>query len=377
MLFDLPQKIGDKLVRWSMRHDFDPIVRVLERTGLRRHVLAHPLARRVLQRPSDQEWSVILNSRPCSGPATGDVELHMLVCERDALRAIWALKSFYHFSGLNPRLRIHDDGSLSPESRATLKSHFPSAELTEDAVAQGVARLEGFPMCQFFRRKHPISGKLLDVLLLARAPYVIVMDADVLWFGPSQTITDAVTRGQPFFLQARSDSYARNRHFLEAHCNLFPARGVNSGIIGYVTHEMRDWDFLEKSLSLMVNIPSELVPASLGYQHRGNRQRQTLDPIDSITWWVMEQTLYALLFGRTPNALPLPRRRDEPGPRHLFHGELRDSRTALQHFISDGAWNKFFPVGVAYLLSSGFLEAWRASATPSPVVLPPAPTEYE
>ncbi len=40
--------------------------------------------------------------------------------------------------------------------------------------------------------KHVLSRKLLDVLLAARAEYLLVMDTDVLWFSESNQILDCV-----------------------------------------------------------------------------------------------------------------------------------------------------------------------------------------
>lgn len=340
-----------------------PTLRLLDRLHLRGWALDRSWVRRLLQGRDSPEYACILESRPHEVRADADVELHMLVSEKDFLRSVWALKKFFHFSGLDPALVIHDDGSLSARSREAFRAHFVGCEIPEDASARAVAMLDGHPMCQFFRRKHVISGKLLDVLLFSRVRYLIVMDSDILWFRPSEPIAGAVERGRPFFMAAGGEGLARNRRFLEDHCGLQPARNVNSGLVGFLERELRDWPFIEQALDRMVNVPRDLVPASLGYRHFGPLPGyDPTDPVDSIVWWVMEQTLYAVLFGRCSDLVPLAGFPEDGGPRHQFTGQPIDESTAVQHFISDPFWNSFFPIGVDYLMKTGFLAAWNGLA---------------
>ena len=64
-----------------------------------------------------------------------------LTWRRDCIDLIWALKSFYHFSGVDYPLTIHD-GGLEPWQFSLLQSHFPQAAfVTMDEADQRVESL--------------------------------------------------------------------------------------------------------------------------------------------------------------------------------------------------------------------------------------------
>jgi hypothetical protein len=89
--------------------------------------------------------------------------------------------------------------------------------------------------------------------------------------------------------------------------------------------------------------------------------RQQRDPVETAVWWVMEQTIYALLFGRRADVVALSPNGSSGANGSIAHPFVNapiTPNTAAQHFISDAKWNAFFPVGVEHLLRSGFLDAW-------------------
>jgi hypothetical protein len=366
-MHSLKVRVHDALMRWRPAYR-RPLLRALDLVRLRRAVLSSDNARRILLDKDDPPYSRILDSRPHAVNTGSELELHMLLCERDVLRSIWALKSFLHLGRLDPRVVIHDDGSLSGESRDALRSHFVGCEIPENALERASELLSAHPACRFFRRKHPISGKLLDVLLFSRGRYVVVMDSDVLWFRDSPDVTACVESRRPFYVAGGAEAYVRNRRFMEEELDLHPAPNVNSGIVGFRRADFADLGFLEEALTRLVNVPRERLAASLGYRDwppQGGYDPD--DPVESMVWWVMEQTLYALLLGRSPDVVALPRRAGRTGTGHQFALAPIERTTALQHFISDARWNAFFPVGVHKLIDAGFLEAWERGR-PSPRV---------
>src|SRR6202020_1360120 len=64
-----------------------------------------------------EDYQRIYETPPIMVDTGADTELHMLICEHHAFRAMWSLKSFFHYAKLRPRLVIHDDGTLSESSR--------------------------------------------------------------------------------------------------------------------------------------------------------------------------------------------------------------------------------------------------------------------
>src|SRR5262245_27322610 len=67
----------------------------------------------------------ILATPPIPCPPDASLEVHVQVCRRDCLNALWTLKTFAHFSAEPFRLVLLEDGSLRDVDRARLQSHFP------------------------------------------------------------------------------------------------------------------------------------------------------------------------------------------------------------------------------------------------------------
>jgi len=306
-------------------------------------------------------------------PAQSDVELHMLVSERDFLRSVWALKSFFHYSSIPARLVIQSDGSLTPASLDHYRRHFPGCVIHadhDDVVRDGIA---GHPLCQFFLGHHAISKKLLHPLLLSQADYILIMDSDILWFRNSKAIANCVRHRLPFYVDGGAEAYARNRRFMETSLDLHPAGNVNSGMIGYRRAEFLDLSFIEDALQKLADVPSEQVLNSIGYVD-ANVDIHAEDVRATLCWWVMEQTIYALLMGRD-QAHRVLRSRSAWRPfhpmdeTHQFTNTPVRKNTAMIHYISDANHNRFFPVGVEHLLRRGCLNQWSCHGS---IATPPS-----
>ncbi|MCG8467733.1 MAG: hypothetical protein MJB57_05910 [Gemmatimonadetes bacterium] len=337
-----------------------PVRAALRAARVESLALRSSLVRRLLLTKDEPRYRSILHTRPRELSARDGPELHMLTSEADLLRALWALKSFFHFSKLAPRLCIHSDGSLRDTSIEALRAHFPGCRVATGEEVPGA--LSEYPMCRFFRRRHVLARKILDVLLVARSEYLLVMDTDVLWFGESDQIRACVRSRMPFHMRAVHDAYARNSAFLRRYCGLDPAPQVNTGMIGFDHAESFDLDFLENALDRIVNVPRELIPESIGFPVPDAVKEGRYDPIDSVSWWVLEQTLYALLFGRCSRTVQLEVESGRGTKAHPFVNRRIEDDTALQHYIMDNRWNAQFPVGVEHLLRAGFLSDWASGA---------------
>ena len=326
--------------------------------------------------PADPRPAVyrrILETRPVPMPAQSDLELHMLVSERDFLRSIWALKSFFHYSGLPARLVIQSDGSLTPASLDHYRVHFPGCVIHADHDHVVRDALAGHPLCQFFLGHHVISKKLLHPLLLSRADYLLIMDSDILWFRNSEAMADCVRDRLPFYVDGGTEAYARNRRFMETSLDLHPARNVNSGIIGYRRKAFLDLPFIEDALHKLADVPRAQLLDSIGYVD-ASIDINAEDVRATLCWWVMEQTIYALLMGREHGHRAL-RSWAEWKPfhpveeTHQFPNSQITRKTCLIHYISDATDNQFFPVGVEHLLRRGCLNQW---SSPASIATPPS-----
>lgn len=320
--------------------------------------------------PSDPRPDIywrILETRPVPMPTQSDLELHMLVSERDFLRSIWALKSFFQYSGLPARLVIQSDGSVTQASLDHYREHFPGCVINADRDKTVHDALAGYPLCQFFLGHHAISRKLLHPLLLSQTDYLLVMDSDILWFHHSDAIADCVRDRLPFYVDCGAEAYARNRRFMESSLALHPARNVNSGLLGYRRTTFLDLPFIEDALSKLANVPRDKLLDSIGYVD-AFVDIHAEDVRATLCWWVMEQTIYAILMGRDQRHRAL-RSWSHWRPFHLmvethqFTNTPIMKKTALIHYISDANHNQFFPVGVEHLLRRGCLKQWTDSGS--------------
>ncbi len=165
--------IGERLraqLRSSVRWRW---LRECSREGWRNAIYRHRMQSRILDTP------------PLRTASTGPIEVRALTWRRDWKNLIWALKSYYHFSGVDYPLTIHD-GGLLPGQAEVLARHFPDATIVgaSDADAEVESRLHraGWERCAAYRRKNPSTRKLFDFVLLSDAKYQVSIDSDIVFF---------------------------------------------------------------------------------------------------------------------------------------------------------------------------------------------------
>jgi hypothetical protein len=127
----------------------------------------------------------ILATPPVYKDRGGDTEVRVLTWRRDWINLIWALKSFYHFSGVRFPLYIHD-GSLLDDNIRSLLAHFPNATFVSraDADIQVETQLSTWRCDRSlaYRRRSSFALKLFDFFLLSRARTVISIGSDIVFF---------------------------------------------------------------------------------------------------------------------------------------------------------------------------------------------------
>lgn len=184
-------------------------------------------------------WSKILKTRPVATipiHADAPVEVHLLTYERDYLAALWALKSFYHFSGVRYPLVIHFQGKVSRRALGRLRSHFPAAEIIiqpeADAVVEEWLEQRGLVRVLAHRRVNAMMLKLVDFVLVGRGINVLALDSDVLFFRcPSDLLITSETPLQMTFFQhdhASSYNITEEQALRELGIDLVPR--LNAGL---------------------------------------------------------------------------------------------------------------------------------------------------
>jgi hypothetical protein len=178
----------------------------------------------------------ILKTRPFRTAGDGsDVEVHVLTWKGDWLNVLWALKSFYHFAGVDYPLVFHD-GGLLPENVKALRAHFPDARVVMRSEADAIVETElarlGLGRCIAFRRRLKLAMKLFDVQLTANSPRLLTLDSDILFFRRPDRLLDRPPDAAtvPVMRDVAGDFYAMPRELLESTFGIDVPPQINSGL---------------------------------------------------------------------------------------------------------------------------------------------------
>jgi len=302
-----------------------------------------------------QQFEDIRNQKPHKAEGVHDVEVHVLTCEKHILRTLWSLSSFYKRSGLKPLYHIHDDGTLTQKSIDDLKRLFPFAFIFKDKDVEEkiLGYLEGYPFCTDFRKRQILSRKIFDFTFLRESNYIVSFDTDCLWFHQSPVMNEYIKKQIPFYIGGGGggESYCLEPGYIRGELGLQPAWNVNSGTFGIpATTDFINLDFIEECLDKFTR----------------NLHRD-------LNWYLVEQTLYALLFRRNLRTKSIDHMGylDTDPMEHRFAKDCNSNpityKTAYCHFVGDAGYMGFFTQGVQYLLEDGFMELEEKPGKPKAI----------
>ncbi len=147
----------------------------------------------------------ILSLPPAKLDVAGDICAHVLLCEKDAVMFHWLLRSLLNVWRGPFQVMVHDDGSLTQRSIASIRASFPGVEVVErrEAAVRMSALLAGQDeLLEWWRTSH-WATKALDVYMLGNSRFVLILDPDLLFFGePLELFVD-----QPTSIWMRDSSY--------------------------------------------------------------------------------------------------------------------------------------------------------------------------
>lgn len=155
--------------------------------------------------------------------------------------ALACLGSLLRYSADPLRLRVHDDGSLTPEDLDRLAEGLEEPEVVPRREADGRVEeaLADFPVLRSFRRENPLALKLFDAALFA-GDDLAFCDSDVLFLRPFSGLFAA----EPVFMADQQNAYSVRSWHLALHRRLALPRRVNSGVFQIRT-SLFDPDLLE------------------------------------------------------------------------------------------------------------------------------------
>jgi hypothetical protein len=200
----------------------------------------------------------ILKSAPVLCPEDSPLEVHTMVCQRDWLNGIWALKSFRAAAEQRFRLVIFHDGSLSPLDLKQIHYHFPGVVIpSQDFItsrveqrltplAPTVVKLRNSGKCFILR-------KTVDSWACAQQRWVLKIDPDVLFFRrPDELLNpEATLAGRYAAFNAhrprshRDGVYCLDPEALKSQFGMDLPAEFNDGL-GAVDTSLADWAFVEQ-----------------------------------------------------------------------------------------------------------------------------------
>lgn len=270
----------------------------------------------------------ILTTPPVTCEAQGLFEIHTIISEQDFLNAIWALKSFYHYSGLQSGLVFHDDGSLTASSRDALLSHFPHARVIskENSEAEMTNFLVEHPHLQRARANENFycARKLLDILFYSNGENLLILDSDILFFQYPRELIDCIQSGRPCF---NSDYQS---HYANGSAEILEKRGIpllknfNAGLL------LLRKSFYLDHLELMDAYFSEVA---------------AYPAVDNIN--IHEQTVHGAMMSKC-KATRLAKT-------YQISRETIHKETVSHHFVNNGSRKLFYLQGLRQLKRQGFL----------------------
>jgi hypothetical protein len=194
----------------------------------------------------------ILDTPPLLTARQGLVEVRVLTWRRDWVNLIWALKSFYHFAGVDYPLFIHDGGLLHGQAERLMR-HFPSAYFigTDEADKRVEPLLtdRGLSRCLEYRRRNVSVRKLFDFYLLSRAESVVMIDSDIVFFRRPELLLMPPDRlGNNRYNKDSAYWYSLSLDELESSFGVRPPPLINSGL-AVVRRTSIDFNAVERWLA--------------------------------------------------------------------------------------------------------------------------------
>jgi hypothetical protein len=180
-----------------------------------------------------------------------EIPIHVLTGSDDWLLACWMLASFFHFTGRNWRVFIHDDGRLPPEASPAFVHMFPGVRgvSAHEADRTVLDALADYPACREYRLAHPLARKIFDIPTLTRAERFIILDSDLIFFRKPEAILRWCDhgKGQSWFNKDAREAMPIPRSEVRERLGIDAWHCVNSGLC-LIDRAVIDFALCERAL---------------------------------------------------------------------------------------------------------------------------------
>lgn len=194
----------------------------------------------------------ILNWRnPYANQPAEEIPVHVLTGSDDWLLACWMLASWFHYTGRNWRVVIHDDGRLPPDASPAFVKMFSGVRgvTASEADRTVLDALKDHPACREYRLAHPLARKIFDIPILTRGDRFIILDSDILFFRKPEAILRWCVggAGQCWFNRDVRESMPISRTQIREKLGVDVWHRVNSGLC-LIDGKAVDFDLCERAL---------------------------------------------------------------------------------------------------------------------------------
>jgi hypothetical protein len=208
---------------------------------------------------------------------TSDLEVHFLVCHKDAKMAGNCLDSLFKYSKDSLKFIIHDDGSLTKEDYGNMlekgeNTKIISRKESDECMEENLRK---YPNCYQYRKEHIYALKLLDIAFMSQNDFGYC-DSDILFLRPFKNLFNwPDSKISAIFMQDYSSSYSMLPWTLLGNDKPKLVSKVNAGLI-FFRKQNYDLDFIEwflknKTFRHKVGWLEQTCWAALGH-HVGCRQ---------------------------------------------------------------------------------------------------------
>ncbi|RRJ96672.1 hypothetical protein Ga0100231_023045 [Opitutaceae bacterium TAV4] len=243
-------------------------------------------------------------------PSTGNappLALHALIGARYIAEACLLTHSLAHASGRHVAPKFYDDGTLTPDDCALLRSKLPRATFflhqeIEQRLAERLPETR-FPCLRWLRPAYPHIRKLTDIHLFPDE-WKLVSDADILFFRRPGILLDNIESRRACHMVDIAPAYGVPQTALETLAGRPVYPKVNVGLC-HLPSSSIDWEFVEHCAATLL--------ATHGFSY------------------YLEQALTAILLARL-DATPLP-----AGDYVVYPDAVtaRRADTAAMHYVDD------------------------------------------
>jgi hypothetical protein len=292
----------------------------------------------------------ILSSAPVPCDPGSALDVHMQVCHRDWLNALWTLKSLRAHCGGDFSLTVYLDFNVGPDVRSIFETHFPGVRIPLHEWLDEQVRLKLTPiaptLAALWRAHHsPTLYKMVNAWICARNPRLLYLDPDVLFFAvPTELLAFIETGGAEKVLGlfnctklppadlADCGAFSVNESEVTRKYGLELPRDFNAGI-GVIQHNNIDWPFLEQVLAAIRWTPDRTL--------------------------LLDQTCLALLAARD-GWERLDRKR------YLLDDGAFSSETVAAHYFGSNRRDAFYVEGIPHVRRQNRSQKDTAAAPPAP-----------